>query len=394
MSSQPTLWDYADATSLPGSQGGSSPSNSQAGPTSGNAGRGHVPVSPSAPPASDEVPPTNGTSGPSSSASSASADLQSFLANRLPQRMACYGSMEYALTWKERATPSGLRICAQRASALRTSASDCSGVPSLLSGYATATVRDTKGSGGKPGRQRLKESGRLPSILCEQARLVGYGTPRASEIGRHRTEEAIARAMEKGGSVSLEDQVHLAGQPSPTAALADKGVRTMEGAIREAARNHSPDLAAISALVGCPSPTALSFNESHMPGNCRYVNAMMEMLTGWNSPSARDFKSESATEEFNATRDAATRGKPLSYQATLGPTSSSCPTETTNTEGSALNPAFSRWLMGFHQSGLTHGWDSCSPGWSCWVLIQKLLSGCSPAPEEIASAVCAVSATR
>jgi hypothetical protein len=48
------------------------------------------------------------------------------------------------------------------------------------------------------------------------------------------------------------------------------------------------------------------------------------------TPSARDHKSESATDEFNWTRDSHPRGKPLSYQASqsLGTNTKSCNTET------------------------------------------------------------------
>lgn len=38
---------------------------------------------------------------------------------------------------------------------------------------------------------------------------------------------------------------------------------------------------------------------------------------GWPTPASRDYKSESATEEFNAKRDGYARGKPLSYLVTL-----------------------------------------------------------------------------
>lgn len=43
--------------------------------------------------------------------------------------------------------------------------------------------------------------------------LAGWSTPRASEIGRRRSQEAIAKARLKGGSVSLEDQVQLVIEP-------------------------------------------------------------------------------------------------------------------------------------------------------------------------------------
>lgn len=136
--------------------------------------------------------------------------------------------------------------------------------------------------------------------------------------------------------------------PSPTSSLADKGVRTTDGAIREAMRNHGPDLGAVSAL------------------------------TSWATPAARDWRSNSASEEHHAKRLDDPRGKPLSEQAhQLAPWCS--PTAMDHSRGTApprpqdtgvplsqqasgltpsgsnaetgssgqLNPAFVRWLMGY-----------------------------------------------
>jgi hypothetical protein len=76
----------------------------------------------------------------------------------------------------------------------------------------------------------------------------------------------------------------------------------------------------------------------------------------WPTPTARDFKSESATDEFNAKRWGHPRGKPLSAEATLasGPTSNGSPAATA--KPGQLSPDFSRWLMGYSAEHL-----SCAP---------------------------------
>ena len=152
---------------------------------------------------------TSGTYGRTSTGLSNSAALQSSLASRLQARTASLGSTLYRLTWKDRVTPAGQSIPALRASARRTSDSDCTG-------WVTPSARDWKDTPGM-ATERLDGGSRLDQL------------PR---------------------------QATLAGWPTPTAALADKGVRTFEGALMEAMRNHGPDLAAAVSLAGWPTPSA------------------------------------------------------------------------------------------------------------------------------------------
>lgn len=141
---------------------------------------------------------TSGTSGQPSTISSASASLEGSLVSRLQTKTRFLGSTLYRMTWKPWAMPSGRLRSLLRASVVRTSVADPTGWP-------TPTARDWRDGG---------------AIHCN---------------------------VEANGL--LGRVAWLAAWPTPTASLADKGVRSTEGGIREAMRSHGPDLAAVACLV-------------------------------------------------------------------------------------------------------------------------------------------------
>lgn len=109
----------------------------------------------------------------------------------------------------------------------------------------------------------------------------------------------------------------------------------------------------ITLLTGWPSPTALSFADSHRPGNNRSMNATMELLTGW--PTAMMNDATGSTHCYaKGNHDEIVLKLP-------GAALVSSSAGTGNSGGYQLNPAMSRWLQSYPQA-----WDRCSPGWLEW----------------------------
>ena len=207
-----------------------------------------VPASPSPTRGNGKPKRTRGTSGRSSGGSSPSAAFQWSLESRLRARLGAHGSPEYALIWKSWAMRAGPPICALRASARRTSASD-------FAGWGTPRVSDGT----------LSETTTLPpsgtrSRLELEVLLAGWPTPRASDQdqGNH---EAIAEAgsswlgQNRGATVATIAQ--LAGWPSPSArdwkdspGMATSGINP-DGSLRQ----RLDQLPRVAALAGWRTPT-------------------------------------------------------------------------------------------------------------------------------------------
>jgi hypothetical protein len=159
--------DTLNATSSQASEAGASRSGLQDGQTTVLFGRDHVRASLSARQAEEQGLLMSGTSGRTGTTSSASASLQSSLASRLRARTVSAGSTLYKLTWKQRDTPSQLKISALRASAHRTSDSG-----SGSSGWPTPCTQDGPNGGPSQGTDRLPGAAAL---------VAGWPTPTALE---------------------------------------------------------------------------------------------------------------------------------------------------------------------------------------------------------------------
>lgn len=232
---QPTLWDTHSATSSPASGAGLTPCGWPDGPTTGRSGPGVAPANRSRAPASSAAQPTSGTCGPCGIGSSESAALTSSLVSRLKARLPTAGSTWCAMTWKEKATPSGRSVCLLRASARRTSGTGCGSWPTPNSQENDMTPEEWSRLNAKQ-KAANPNLGHKQKMLSTVAQLTCWRTP-TDDSNRVGPQDAMKR-IAGGHTVNLQDQVTLAATTPQAADAHGSGLNQHTTSLDKMVRGH------------------------------------------------------------------------------------------------------------------------------------------------------------
>lgn len=174
-SSPATSQASLNATSLPASEDGLTPSSSPIGTATGQSGQDRAHASPSPSPASEPPLKTSETFGQNGEGSSASAALQRYLESKLQERMESCGLIELPKSLNPMSTPSRRPYCQLLASVPDIDGIDFSFMPTPSAQTQQGGMRI---EGGSRARATWRAHGRMPTgkaeTLAMSAWLMGY----------------------------------------------------------------------------------------------------------------------------------------------------------------------------------------------------------------------------
>lgn len=356
-----TFADTPSATSSPEWVSGRSRSAAPAGPMIDLFGQVPVRANLSPRQAQDLALLTSGTSGRSGTTSSASAALQSSLESRLRARMQTLGSTLYTMTWKSWITPSGRARFRLRASVRRTSETGSIGWPTPRSADGEKNVRTLDGA-----LREIERKG-SPQDLCMAAVLAGWATPCARNHFPAHSPEYIAEKKAQGqGMANLNDQVQIAGWPTPT----------QMDSVRQPSQNFTTTNITLNhavVLSGWPTPSATIVDAKPRPpitNGRKPTDPQIGLadvavhLAGWPTPSCNNDRTGNPESALSMKREDGSKVQQRlqDFAAICGPARLTASGEMLTgscagmESGGQLNPAHSRWLM-----GLPAEWDDCAP---------------------------------
>lgn len=310
MSDQTTSEATPSATSSPALADGVMHCDSPAGPMTDLFGQEVVHASPSAPQESSVQRMTRDTYGRRSSDSSASAALQSLLASRLPGLLDSRGSMVFSLTWKQQVTPLRRRICALLASARRTSGRDCIGWPTPMAGSPATETYNAAGN--------TDYSRRVVELASWPTPNAGHQNDGDTTWQQRREAMKAKHGNGNGFGLNLGQAATLATWATPTTRDWKDGATTLE----------------------------------NTPVNCLLGR---QVLGCWSTPQATDAKCRSSNESMAKRRLESGRQMGIEAEAHLAAGTTLSGSSAATEKRGQLNPAFSRWLMGYPPE-----WDDCA----------------------------------